>query len=197
MSEGTAEANGLAAVDYAASELRVSLRRPEPAPLDKMLAMAAKVTAAKEQRAFERGALYGFPEPAQGLRGAFSPDPEESLRAGASTTPSEPFALGVTVAVPFAADASYTAPSPDDVANVGDALAALDPALLLVLRKRCAWGRAESPYLIGALELLGLLDAIDQLAHDLRNAQAAALRARGLLDEAKATIAALRSGATR
>ena len=46
---------------------------------------------------------------------------------------------------------AITAPSPDDVANVGDALAALDPASLL---------------------LLGLLDAIDQLTHDLHNAQA-------------------------
>ena len=49
----------------------------------------------------------------------------------------------------------------------------------------------------GPRGVLGLLDAIDQLAHDLRNAQAAALGARELLDEAKATIAALRSGATR
>ena len=84
-------------------------------------------------------------------------------------------------------------PDPTDpsIPHMGDALAALDPALLLVLRKRCAGGKSDSPYLIGAPELLGLLDAIDQLAHDLRNAWAAAQGQSELYTEAKAEIAAL------
>ena len=230
----SAEANGLAAVDYTAVDYTASELRTIEAGGDSvqgLLDYLVSAAAAEELRALERGAIYGFPNPTPVLRDLYScGGPGPWLADPYDAAADHSFVLDPRA--PSAPGEPHTEPSPDDVANVGDALAALDPARFLALRACCEriadrgdWMPARAPgkadiavfqdgrrgetiaqdvepwalelLAFGPRGVLGLLDAIDQLAHDLRNAQAAALGARELLDEAKATIAALRSGATR